>query len=191
MYAIELLPRAIRELKKLTSQVQADVIKQLEGLKNTPYPDGWKKLQGVPGKVLKTLDCAALYHVRCDKYRIVYAVKEEISRWSWLKSAPEREYIVFWSLNKLNHHKKGKGSLPAFWRPPFTCSRTPFIPGVQISLSYVLKYNKTPLKRGFKIGGEREIRTPGGLAPTTVFKTAALNRSAISPYPYTLFYNII
>ncbi len=40
MYAIELLPRAIRELKKLTSQVQADVIKQLEGLKNTPYPDG-------------------------------------------------------------------------------------------------------------------------------------------------------
>ena len=31
------------------------------------------------------------------------------------------------------------------------------------------------------IGGEGEIRTHGGLAPSTVFKTAALNRSATSP----------
>lgn len=30
-------------------------------------------------------------------------------------------------------------------------------------------------------GGGRGIRTPGGLAPTTVFKTAALNHSAIPP----------
>lgn len=30
-------------------------------------------------------------------------------------------------------------------------------------------------------GGEREIRTPGGRKPSTVFKTAAINRSAISP----------
>jgi hypothetical protein len=30
-------------------------------------------------------------------------------------------------------------------------------------------------------GGERGIRTPGEFHPTTVFKTAALNRSAISP----------
>ena len=32
-----------------------------------------------------------------------------------------------------------------------------------------------------QIGGEAEIRTLGGVAPTTVFKTAALNRSATSP----------
>ena len=32
------------------------------------------------------------------------------------------------------------------------------------------------------IGGEGEIRTHGGIAPSTVFKTAALNRSATSPY---------
>ena len=32
----------------------------------------------------------------------------------------------------------------------------------------------------FNGGGER-IRTPGGLAPSTVFKTAAFDRSAISP----------
>ena len=37
--------------------------------------------------------------------------------------------------------------------------------------------NATP----FQIGGEGEIRTHGGVAPSTVFKTAALNRSATSP----------
>ena len=95
MYAIELLPMAIRELKKLTSQVQADVIKQLEGLKNTPYSDGCKKLQGVPGKVLKTLDCTALYHVRCDKYRIVYVVKEEIITVVVVKIGARKEVYRF------------------------------------------------------------------------------------------------
>jgi hypothetical protein len=32
------------------------------------------------------------------------------------------------------------------------------------------------------IGGRSEIRTHGGLAPTAVFKTAALNHSAILPH---------
>ena len=31
-------------------------------------------------------------------------------------------------------------------------------------------------------GGRGEIRTHGGLAPTTVFKTVALNRSATLPH---------
>jgi hypothetical protein len=31
-------------------------------------------------------------------------------------------------------------------------------------------------------GGERGIRTPEELAPLTVFKTAAFDRSAISPF---------
>jgi hypothetical protein len=31
-------------------------------------------------------------------------------------------------------------------------------------------------------GGERGIRTPGALAGTTVFKTAAIDHSAISPW---------
>ncbi len=33
----------------------------------------------------------------------------------------------------------------------------------------------------YKTGGRGEIRTHGGLAPTTVFKTVALNRSATLP----------
>jgi hypothetical protein len=32
------------------------------------------------------------------------------------------------------------------------------------------------------IGGERGIRTPGGVPPSLVFKTSAFNHSAISPY---------
>ena len=32
------------------------------------------------------------------------------------------------------------------------------------------------------VRGERGIRTPGALADTTVFKTAAFDRSAISPF---------
>ena len=32
-----------------------------------------------------------------------------------------------------------------------------------------------------KFGGEKGIRTLGGIAPTAVFKTAAIDRSAISP----------
>jgi hypothetical protein len=35
--------------------------------------------------------------------------------------------------------------------------------------------------RPLRIGGESEIRTHGGVTPTAVFKTAALNHSAISP----------
>jgi hypothetical protein len=39
-----------------------------------------------------------------------------------------------------------------------------------------------PLRRAiFSLGGEGGIRTHGELAPTAVFKTAALNHSATSP----------
>ena len=39
------------------------------------------------------------------------------------------------------------------------------------------------------IGGERGIRTPGSVARTTVFKTAALDHSAISPGTKVVFSN--
>ena len=34
----------------------------------------------------------------------------------------------------------------------------------------------------FEFGGSGEIRTHGGLAPSSVFKTGALNRSATLPW---------
>jgi hypothetical protein len=33
-------------------------------------------------------------------------------------------------------------------------------------------------------GGSRGIRTPGGVAPTTVFKTVTLNRSVMLPFDF-------
>jgi len=77
MYAVELLPRAVRELKKLTPQIKKDIIIGLESLKETPLPAGCKKLKGVSEKILKTLNCTALYRIKCDKYRIIYTIKEE------------------------------------------------------------------------------------------------------------------
>ncbi len=40
-------------------------------------------------------------------------------------------------------------------------------------------------------GGESEIRTHGRVAPSTVFKTAALNRSAISPSVSVIINNLL
>ena len=74
-------------------------------------------------------------------------------------------------------HRLGR---PAFFRPPFACSQTPFSGSSNPVFYYA--YKKKHLKRClFLIGGKGEIRTPGGLAPSTVFKTAALNRSATFP----------
>ena len=37
-----------------------------------------------------------------------------------------------------------------------------------------------------RAGGEGGIRTPGGVSPTPVFKTGAINHSATSPTNYSL-----
>ena len=54
-----------------------------------------------------------------------------------------------------------------------------------------LRHKKKSLtsKSGFLIGGEAEIRTLGGVAPSTVFKTAALNHSATSPAAPSYLYD--
>ena len=59
----------------------------------------------------------------------------------------------------------------------------PMRPGVGSAAASLCLRQKKTLEKSvfFCIGGEAEIRTLGGLAPTTVFKTAALNRSATSP----------
>ena len=56
-------------------------------------------------------------------------------------------------------------------------------------LSHPPKVKKTPLnmqKTRINSNGGEGIRTPGGLAPTPVFKTGALNRSATPPAFRTL-----
>ncbi len=58
---------------------------------------------------------------------------------------------------------------------PENASRAPREPYLRIYKK------KARYKIGLLIGGEAEIRTLGGVAPSTVFKTAALNHSATSP----------
>jgi hypothetical protein len=45
----------------------------------------------------------------------------------------------------------------------------------------LLVFSKTVLGKLGKNGGEGEIRTHGGISPSPVFKTGALNHSATSP----------
>ena len=53
----------------------------------------------------------------------------------------------------------------------------------RVLLPVLHEFPKKNTRKGcfFVNGGEAEIRTLGGLAPSTVFKTAALNHSATSP----------
>ena len=81
---------------------------------------------------------------------------------------------------------------PACFRLPFACGRTllPEFGQSCVCFHSVLTTTKKPcISKAFltTIGGEAEIRTLGGLASSTVFKTAALNRSATSPVSALFF----
>ena len=66
-----------------------------------------------------------------------------------------------------------------------TCRCAPtflFLPArLQAKLALTTKNKKAPVRRLFSLCGEKGIRTPGPVARTTVFKTAAFDHSAISP----------
>jgi mRNA interferase RelE/StbE len=59
---------AKRELKKLTKQAQADVVRAISRLAKNPRPRGVEKLQGYP----------AYYRLRRDPYRVVYTIRPDI-----------------------------------------------------------------------------------------------------------------
>ncbi len=68
-YTIEIRPAFKREIGKLGKPVQVEVIKTLEALKENPFPDGFRKVEG---------NRCVFYRVRIAKnYRIIYAVNEE------------------------------------------------------------------------------------------------------------------
>ena len=57
-----------------------------------------------------------------------------------------------------------------------------FIYRVHFCTTKITDIKKAPVFTGaFEFGGSGEIRTHGGLAPSSVFKTGALNRSATLP----------
>jgi mRNA interferase RelE/StbE len=67
-YTVAIRPAAARQIKKLTTVVQEQVIQQLEELELDPRPPGMKKLSGKNN----------LYRVRVGEYRIIYEIREAV-----------------------------------------------------------------------------------------------------------------
>jgi mRNA interferase RelE/StbE len=80
-YQVDLTPASVRQVKKLTPNIQQKVVLKLEELALEPRPDGVVKLQGA----------ASLYRVRLGKYRIVYQIQDELLLVTVVKVAHRRE----------------------------------------------------------------------------------------------------
>ena len=80
-YQVELAPAAVRQLKKLTRDIQERIVQRLEDLAQEPRPDGVVKLESVE----------SLYRIRLGDYRIVYQIQDEILLIIVVKIAHRRE----------------------------------------------------------------------------------------------------
>jgi mRNA interferase RelE/StbE len=67
-YQVEITPFAQRQIKKLSPDIQSQIIEKLEALAEEPRPAGVKKLQGEDN----------LYRVRSGDYRIIYEIQDDI-----------------------------------------------------------------------------------------------------------------
>ena len=66
-YQIEWKTSALRELKRIDRQVIPRIITAIENLKETPFPDGCRKLKG----------SEHTYRIRVGDYRVIYTLQEE------------------------------------------------------------------------------------------------------------------
>ncbi|NDJ22323.1 type II toxin-antitoxin system RelE/ParE family toxin [Nostoc sp. B(2019)] len=67
-YQVELAPAAVKQIKKLPSDIQQRVVTKLEELAANPRPDGVVKLEGSDN----------FYRVRLNNYRIVYQIQDDL-----------------------------------------------------------------------------------------------------------------
>ncbi|RCJ40923.1 addiction module toxin RelE [Nostoc minutum NIES-26] len=67
-YQVEIAPAAVRQIKKLTPDIQQQVVQRLEELALEPRPDGVVKLSG----------SNSLYRVRLGAYRIIYQIQDNL-----------------------------------------------------------------------------------------------------------------
>lgn len=68
-YTLEILPSALKQLSTFHSEDQARISAAITELKQTPRPDGVKKLKG---------KYAGLYRIRIGSFRVVYSIKDKI-----------------------------------------------------------------------------------------------------------------
>ena len=67
-YAIEFVPSARRELRKLPREVQLKLNQRIDSLSLDPRPRGSKKLKGSD----------ELWRVRVSDYRVVYEIRDKV-----------------------------------------------------------------------------------------------------------------
>jgi mRNA interferase RelE/StbE len=68
-YTVEVIPDAKKQLAKLPTQDQARIAQALLELRQTPRPDGVKKLKGKQ---------TGLYRIRLGSYRVIYSINDKV-----------------------------------------------------------------------------------------------------------------
>jgi mRNA interferase RelE/StbE len=67
-YNVEIAPSALKQLAALPREDQQRIATAITELKQTPRPDGVKKLKGKQ---------AGLYRIRVNSYRVVYSIHDK------------------------------------------------------------------------------------------------------------------
>jgi mRNA interferase RelE/StbE len=83
-YKVELTPAAKRDVRKLPSHVQKQVLDAIEALGREPRPQGSRKLTG-----------ADLYRVRVGEYRVIYEIDDGRSEVRVVKVGDRRDVYRF------------------------------------------------------------------------------------------------
>lgn len=67
-YEVQILPKAVRQIKALSVEVRQDILIAIQSLANVPRPIGVKKLSGEKD----------IYRVRLGSYRILYRIVDKV-----------------------------------------------------------------------------------------------------------------
>ena len=67
-YEVQILPKAVRQIKALSIEVRQDIALTIQSLANEPRPIGVKKLSGEKD----------IYRVRVGNYRVLYQIVDKV-----------------------------------------------------------------------------------------------------------------
>ena len=67
IYQVEFAPTAVKQLRSLHKQFQAQIVRRIETLADDPRPPGVEKLAGEDG----------IYRIRSGTYRILYTINDK------------------------------------------------------------------------------------------------------------------
>ncbi|MFO0213760.1 MAG: type II toxin-antitoxin system RelE family toxin, partial [Pseudanabaena sp.] len=67
-YEVQILPKAVRQIKALSVEVRQDISLTIQSLANEPRPIGVKKLSGEKD----------IYRVRVGNYRVLYRIVDKV-----------------------------------------------------------------------------------------------------------------